>query len=121
MRQDFMEKRKYQRFDSRIPVQYKRMQTNTAVFRGGLMKDISEGGARMSVYEFLSRDLKLLVEASLLTGVSPIRGTCRVAWVRKSAFGEQYDIGVKFDDFAQEDTKRIAKFVFLKALNKLEI
>ncbi|GAH21513.1 unnamed protein product, partial [marine sediment metagenome] len=50
----------------------------------------------MAIYEFLSLNLNLSVEIPLGTGTAPMKGTCRVAWIKKAAFSEQYDAGLEF-------------------------
>ncbi len=118
MRQNFAEKRQHPRLALHIPMRYKRIEASVPAFKGSLMKDISAGGARMGVYEFLSRDLRLIVEISLLTGVEPLRGTCRVAWVKKAAFGDQYDVGVMFESLGHGDNKRLSNFILNQSLNE---
>lgn len=121
MSEDFAEKRRYPRLNLRNPMSYKRIETGASAFKGSLIRNISEGGARMTIYEFLPRNLKLAVEIPLLTGVESVKGTCRVAWVRKAAFGEQYDVGVEFDSLGCEDAGRIAKFVLFKTTDESQI
>jgi c-di-GMP-binding flagellar brake protein YcgR len=106
------ERRRHIRFDSLIPMRYRKIETDTQEYKGSLMRDISEGGARMTIYEFLPRNLKLATEIPLISGTKPLKGTCRVAWAVKAAFSEQYDVGVEFVNFNQEDRTQVAKYIF---------
>jgi len=118
MRENFAEKRRYPRLDLRNPMRYRRLEASSSGFKGSLIRNISEGGARMTIYEFLPRNLKLAIEIPLLTEAESVKGTCRVAWARKAAFSEQYDVGIEFDSLGCEDAGRIAKFVVFKTANE---
>lgn len=111
------ERRKCARLDFCLPMSYRKIRPDAQEYKGSLIKDISEGGAKMTIYEFLSLDLKLVMEIPLISERKPARGICRVAWVRKTAFSERYDVGVKFIDLDQGDRARIAKFVFSESVS----
>ncbi len=110
------EKRRHPRLDSRIPISYRKLETDAAEFKGSLMQDISESGARMTINEFLPRDSKLSLQIHLASGRNSAQGACRVAWVRKAAFSEQYHAGVEFTGFSQEDEAQIARFILHKSI-----
>jgi c-di-GMP-binding flagellar brake protein YcgR len=112
------EKRRHARFSFSMPMRYKRIEKDARDFKGSLIRNLSAGGAQIKTFEFLPLNAKLAVEISLLNGVQPVKGICRVAWVRKTAFSEQYDTGVEFVDFNQENTEQIAKFIFDKNTEK---
>lgn len=113
------EKRKHPRFDFSMPMRYKRLEKDARAFKGSLIKNLSTGGAQVNTFEFLPLNVKLAVEIPLLSGVQPVKGICRVAWVRKAGFSEQYDTGVEFVDFGQENTEQLAKFIFDKNVEKV--
>ena len=112
---DFREKRKYPRLDFSSPMRYRKLKTDDQQFKGSLMRNISEGGVMMAIYEFLSLNLNLSIEIPLGTGTAPMKGTCRVVRIKKAAFSEQYDAGLEFVTLSQEDVTRIAKFIFNKS------
>jgi len=118
MKQDFIEKRRYLRVNSRIPMRYRRIGLDASEFKGSLMKDISAGGTRMTSFEFLPLNARLNMEIPLGAGTKPVQGVCRVAWVRKTGSSEQYDVGVEFDSLTQGDTGQIADFVLSIFNNK---
>ena len=118
MQKDIAEKRKYPRLNSRIPMRYRKIETSTQEFQGSLMKDISEGGTRMTISEFLPLNSKLAMEIPLMPGRRPVKGVSRVAWVAKAGFSERYDVGVEFVELDQEDSMQIAKFILNKALTE---
>jgi c-di-GMP-binding flagellar brake protein YcgR len=110
------EKREHLRFDSRIPMRYRRIETNIQEFKGSLMRNISEGGLMMSIYEFLPLNSKLAMEIPLVPGKRPIQEVCRVAWIAKAAFGEQYRVGAEFLNLNQAEGEQIAGFIFDKSV-----
>ena len=118
MRENFVERRKYPRLNFHIPIRYRKIGANAQEFKGSLIKDISEGGAKMTVYEFLPLNLRLAMEIPLVSGTRPVQGTCRVAWVNKTAFNEQYDVGLEFINLDQKDTGQIAKFIFNRSMER---
>ena len=83
------------------------------------MKDISESGLRMTTYEFLPLNLKLVMKMPLMIGSKAVQGVCRVVWTRKAGFSEKYDAGVEFVNLNQKDDTRIAKFILHKSTEKV--
>jgi c-di-GMP-binding flagellar brake protein YcgR len=116
MRREFTEKRRQARLTFHIPMRYKKIESDIREFKGSLMKNISEGGASMSTYEFLPLNSRLAMEIPLRAGSRPVEGLCRVAWVKKAPFGEQYDAGVEFININQEYSKQIGNFILNKTL-----
>ncbi len=105
------ERRRYSRINFRIPMRYRKIEANMREFKGSLMKDISAGGARMTIFEFLPLNLRLATEIPLISGLRPIRGAGRVAWVNKVAYGDQYDVGLEFIEIEPEDIIQISEFI----------
>ena len=113
------ERRRHVRLDSHIPMRYRKIETKPQELKGSLMKNLSIGGVRMTIYEFLPLNSKLAMEIPLMFGGKPVQGACRVAWVKKIAFGEQYDVGVEFVNLNQGDQTQIAKFIFDKSVERI--
>ena len=119
MLENSQEKRRYFRLDSRIPMRYRKIERYSQEFKGSLMRNISKGGVRMTVYEFLALNLKLALEIPLLSGMKPLQGISRVAWTKRTAFNEQYDVGIEFINFNQGDEIQIAAFISKKSAKKV--
>ena len=115
---DFAEKRRFPRFDSRISIRYRKI-PQVRLLQGTITRNISKGGLMMRTFEFLPHDARLTVEMALLEGMKPVQGTCRVAWVRKAPFGEQYDTGVEFVNLNQGDPERIGDFIAISQLKRI--
>jgi len=105
-----MEKRRFQRIDSNLPVRYKNIKTAT-VPMGALTKDISEGGIRFKTNEFISLACRLVVEVTLPTVQRPIKAISKVAWIRKLSPGDQYELGNQFLEISKEDRSLITDYV----------
>ena len=108
---DALERRKHFRADFHIPMRYRQLEKNSPEFKGGLMRDISQGGARMTIFEFLPMHLNLAAEIPLISGAKPLKGTGRIAWVKKVAYGDQHDVGIEFTGIDHEDITQINEFV----------
>ena len=100
-------------------MRYKELGLGVREFKGSLIKDISEGGMSMRSYEFLPLNRRLAMEIPLQRGFGSVQGTCRVNWIKKVPFGEQYDVGLEFVSLNHEDLTQVAKFVFNKSIEKV--
>jgi len=107
---NIIEKRRFQRIDSSLPLRYKNIKTAT-VPMGSLTKDISEGGIRFKTNEFISLACRLVVEVTLPTTQKPIKAISKVAWIRKLSSGEQYELGNQFLEISKEDRGLITDYV----------
>ena len=105
-----IEKRRFQRIDSDLPVRYKNIKTATVPV-GSLTKDISEGGIRFKTNEFISLACRLVVEITLPTVQRPIKAISKVAWIRKLSSGDQYELGNQFLEISKEDKGLITDYV----------
>ena len=105
-----IEKRRFQRVDSNLPLRYKNIKTAT-VPMGSLTKDISEGGISFKTNEFISLACRLVVEITLPTVQRPIKAISKVAWIRKLSSGEQYELGNQFLEISKEDRGLITDYV----------
>ncbi len=85
--------RQHPRFPFRESVAY---QTGGSPSCGSLAGDISEGGLRLTVREFipLNTIISLNIRLSDPVRVVPARG--RVVWVMEDFDGERFDVGIEF-------------------------
>ncbi|MBL7084885.1 MAG: PilZ domain-containing protein [Candidatus Omnitrophica bacterium] len=119
MFRNLRDRRRQFRLDFHIPMRYRKIETNSQEFKGSLMKDISEGGAKMTIHEFLPLNSRLAMQIPLMPGRKSVEGVSRIAWLKKAAFGEQYDAGLEFINLNQGDHLHIAKFIFNKSVEKV--
>ena len=104
------ERRRFQRVDSNLPLRYKNLRTTT-IPAGSTTKDISEGGISFNTSEFISLACRLVVEVNLPTVSKPIKVISKVAWIKKSFSGDQYELGNQFLEISKEDRATITDYV----------
>lgn len=79
---------------------------------GGLSGDLSPGGLRLNVAEFIAAGTELTVQFRLDDGQA-VECQARVAWVEKQRFSDRYYVGLTFLplDSAAQIRKHINRFV----------
>lgn len=89
----FEEKRKYPRvrLDDAVRFQY----DDPGRFGGSLGCDISEGGIRIDLNDFVPLNTKLSMEVHL-SPQNIVECMGKVVWVRKSRYGDRYQAGLEF-------------------------
>ena len=107
---DTVEKRRFQRVESGLPLRYKNLKADT-VPMGSLTENISEGGIHFKTNEFISLACRLVVEITLPTTPRPVKAISKVAWIRKLSSGEQYELGNQFLEISKEDRDIITDYV----------
>jgi len=88
------EKRQFTRFSFRQPVLINRGEWQAE--EGSLSGDVSEGGIRLSVNDFIPVGAPMMLEITLpdASEIIPVDG--KVAWIRFLPYSERYQIGVQF-------------------------
>jgi hypothetical protein len=87
------ERRMSRRFDFREPVQFRSV--NPVRSGGCLSCDLSEGGLRININEFVPPGTGLTVQIPL-PAQQFVEYAGRVAWVSKLPFAERYQLGLEF-------------------------
>ena len=105
------ERRRFTRYNQRLPVQYKNIKELTGPLAGALTSDIGEGGIRFVGNEFLSLANRLVLTISLPAPSRAIKIISKVAWIRKVPMGDQYEIGNQFLTMSEEDRKELKDFL----------
>jgi len=104
------DRRRSTRIDSNLPVKYRNLKlTNLPL--GSLTKDISEGGVSFKTNEFISLACRLVVEITIPTLQRPIKAISKVAWIRKNASDDHYELGNQFLEISKEDRAVISDYV----------
>lgn len=104
------EKRRFPRIGMKKPVHFQFL--DPSQYGDSLSGDISEGGLRLRVNEFIALGEILQLEFQLKS-MQMIVLTAKVVWVNKLRFTDQYEIGVEFIE-GNEDVvrqKQIEEFV----------
>ncbi|MFH0771873.1 MAG: PilZ domain-containing protein [Candidatus Omnitrophota bacterium] len=108
---DFSERREHPRVGVAMPVSYRGIRQSGDSAMNAITRDISRGGIRLLVDEFISVFTRLVVDISIPSTVKPVRVVSKVAWVRKRPHGDQYEVGMQFIDIPEEDRRGIFEFV----------
>ncbi len=106
-----VERRQKPRMKVAMPVRYRGIRQAENSIVSAIARDLSSGGIRLLVDEFLSVFTRLVVEISVPSTKRPVRAVSKVAWIRKRPHGEQYEVGMQFVDVAEEDKTNIFDFV----------
>jgi len=106
----FQDRRKSPRLYSRIPIQYKDVKQYYTVFKGTLAKNIGENGLRVISNEFIPISTNLILDI-FLHSIGQIRAICRVVWIEKIRYIEQYDIGMEFIEITDENRGYITDYI----------
>lgn len=107
----FLEKRRFPRLNSRIPVQYKKIAEYKDALQGTITRDIGEGGVRLVAHEFIPLFTKLKIEIFLSPLSNSISTISKVAWMRKIPYADQYDVGLEFIELPEISRKLIANYI----------
>ena len=107
-----VEKRKFPRADTHIPLKYKQLRASGGVSgTGTVTKNLSEGGVRFRASEFVAMACRLILELDVPQFDKPIKAISKVAWIRKVASGDEYEIGNQFLEISKEDKKYVAEYI----------
>ncbi len=87
------EKRNFQRVNRTQPVRFQLK--DPSQFGGSLSCDLSEGGIRVHLNDFMPLNTELTL-AIQLADESMVECPCRVAWVKKNRFSDRYQAGLEF-------------------------
>jgi c-di-GMP-binding flagellar brake protein YcgR len=105
------ERRRYQRIESNLPLQYKNLRKVGESSTGSLTRDLSAGGVRFRTSEFISLACRLVVEINLPTVNKPIKAISKVAWIKRVPSSDSYELGNQFLEITKEDKSHINTFV----------
>lgn len=107
-----LENRRFERVATHIPVKYRRLEDSKETVRAStITKNISEGGVRFRVPEFISRACRLVVEMDVPMLTKPIRAISKVAWISKTDSEGDYEIGNQFLEITKQDKALVAEYV----------
>ncbi|MFH1847461.1 MAG: PilZ domain-containing protein [Candidatus Omnitrophota bacterium] len=105
------EKRKQPRVRAHIPIRYRKLRDG-AVIQGGcsLSKNLGHGGICFRTSEFISMACKIILELDIPRFEKPIKAIARVAWIKKAASKDEYEVGNQFIEMSKEDKEFISEY-----------
>lgn len=102
------EKRKHPRIETHVPVRYSKLKDGVSVkSKGSISKDFSLGGVCFRITEFVPMACRLIVELELPTREKPVKVIAKVAWIRKTTSGNNFELGNHFLEISKEDRDAI--------------
>jgi len=109
---DTSERRKFKRVKTHVPVKYRKLREGAgSVGFGSLSRDLSQGGVHFRAGEFISMACRLILEVDIPMLTRPIKAISKVAWIRKTDNGDDYEIGNQFLEISKKDRELISEYV----------
>ncbi|MFH1797968.1 MAG: PilZ domain-containing protein [Candidatus Omnitrophota bacterium] len=106
------EKRHAPRVNTYIPLRYRKLGDSESVLRGATVtKNLAQGGVRFKVTEFISRACRLIVELDMPMLANPVRAISKVAWIRKTSSGDDFEIGSQFLEMSKNDKRLVLEYI----------
>ena len=101
------ERRRYVRIPENLEISYKVIPVEN---RPGACttRDVSHGGIRFLVYDFIPKDSHLKIRLVLCNTSIVIEAVTRLVWINKAAHIDSYEVGVEFLDISQKAAELLA-------------
>jgi c-di-GMP-binding flagellar brake protein YcgR len=109
------ERRRYVRIPENLEISYKVIPAGEKP-SSYTTRDVSEGGIRFLVHDFIPKDSRLKIRLALCKDSVVIEALVHLVWINKSMHGDSYEIGVEFLDISQKAAELLANCIkeFLK-------
>ena len=109
---DRTERRKQPRIEAHVPVRYHKLRDGAGDKEASsITRNISKNGLRFRTTEFVSMACRLIVELDIPVFTKPIKAISKVAWIRKSPSGDDYEVGNQFLEMSKEDKALISEYI----------
>ena len=76
-----------------------------------LTRDISQGGIRFFVHEFIRRDSILKIKLTLAKTTFYFEALAKVVWISEDTLSERYEVGVEFVDRPQNASEHLIDYI----------
>ena len=111
------ERRKYIRIPDNSHISYKIVPVENK--KGEYMtKDISQGGLRFTVHQFIPKDSLLKIKLTLNKTAATFEGLVKVMWIKEVPYTIDYEIGVQFMDIPQKAAEHLMDYIKIFLLKK---
>ena len=104
-----LERRRYIRIPERQKISYKVLPDRKS--QGFLTKDISQGGIRFLVHNFIPPESLLEVRISFDEVLFSFESIVRVVWIERQPHSERYEIGVEFTNLPKQANKYLVDYI----------
>jgi hypothetical protein len=103
------DKRKYIRISESTEISYRLIKNIKTT--GALSKDISKGGLRFFVNEFIPKESVLKVKIELKKIPYSFEAMAKVIWIKKRFANESFEIGAQFIEVPREDLLNLEEYL----------
>ena len=104
-----LERRRYVRIPENSQISYRILpDIKTKAF---LTRDISQGGIRFFVHEFIPANSNLQIRLALEKISFSFEAFVKVIWTRKDAHSERYEIGVEFMNIPKKAADHLIDYI----------
>lgn len=103
------DKRKYIRISESAEVSYRLIKNIRTT--GALSKDISKGGLKFFVNEFIPKESVLKIKIGLEKIPYSFEVMAKVKWIKKRFANERYEIGVQFIEVPREGLLHLEQYI----------
>ena len=103
------DKRKFNRILESAEITYRSL--SKVKTKGTLSKDISKGGLKFIVREFIPKDSMLKIKINLKKIPLSFETTGKVKWIRRIPNSERFDIGVEFVEIARSVLIHLEQYI----------
>ena len=103
------EKRKFVRIPENSQIYYKLVSEKN--YQASLTKDISQGGIRFFIHEFIPKNSLLEIKIILGKILFTFEALVKVKWIDKEAHGERYEVGAEFVNILEEAKERLTDYI----------
>lgn len=103
------ERRKFVRIPEHAQISYQIL--NSQKEYSSLTKDISQGGIRFWVQEFIPENTHLKIKCTLEKISFSFEAVVRLAWITEDSFSEKYEVGVEFLDIPKKAAERLVEYI----------
>ena len=102
------DRRKFCRVLSDFPIQLQPVpQSRPGKIFNSLTQDVSEGGMKVSSFNFHPVNSRFMLEMLVSDDVEPIRSVGRVVWVEQLPYQDSFKLGIEFTDFSEEQKESL--------------
>ncbi|MGA1863438.1 MAG: PilZ domain-containing protein [bacterium] len=101
--------RKYIRIPESAEISYRLVKNIKTT--GALSKDISKGGLRFFVNEFIPKESVLKIKIIIKKIPYSFEVMAKIKWVRKRFANESFEIGAEFIEVPQKDLKHLERYI----------
>ena len=106
------EQRKYPRVKTHIPIRYHKLRAGSGITgASSISKNLSQGGIRFRTAEFISMACRLILELDIPMFTKPVKAISKVAWIRKTNSGDDYEVGNQFLEMSKKDKELVSEYV----------